>query len=221
MPAFSSARLLSSASADSRTPRCARSPRLQESPSALPTTTLTPRTPLSWPSTSVPRRRWPHRWTRCSRKRKRWRLASAGSSNTNSSISSPNRALLGALSGHVDPTHALSPFSKETAAIREQDIAFFQRAVEDSRVKLPSNIAPYLSRLLWLYQMGLLLFWVYDHSARQTRTQILFDKTLKMILIALRLAGLPFLRPIHRLAGELLDVIYDKSSAKSKREAQR
>jgi AcrR family transcriptional regulator len=133
----------------------------------------------------------------------------------------PNRALLGALSGHVDPTHALSPFSKETAAIREQDIAFFQRAVEDSRVKLPSNIAPYLSRLLWLYQMGLLLFWVYDHSPRQARTQILFDKTLKMILIALRLAGLPFLRPIHRLAGELLDVIYDKSSAKSKREAQR
>lgn len=133
----------------------------------------------------------------------------------------PNRALLGALSGHVDPTHALSPFSEETAAVRERDVAFFQRAVEDSKVKLPSNIAPYLSRLLWLYQMGLLLFWVYDHSPRQTRTQILFDKTLKMILIALRLAGLPFLRPIHRLAGELLDVIYDKPSAKSKQEAQR
>ena len=133
----------------------------------------------------------------------------------------PNRALLGALSGHVDPAHALSPFSKETAAIREQDIAFFQRAIGDSKVKLPSNIAPYLARLLWLYQMGLLLFWVYDHSSRQTRTQILFDKTLKMILIALRLAGLPFLRPVHRLAGELLDVIYDKPAAKSKKEAQR
>jgi AcrR family transcriptional regulator len=133
----------------------------------------------------------------------------------------PNRALLGALSGHIDPAHALSPFSGETAAIREQDIAFFQRAVEDSRVKLPSNIAPYLSRLLWLYQMGLLLFWVYDHSPRQTRTQILFEKTLKMILITLRLAGLPFLRPIHRLAGELLDVIYDKSSVTSKKEARR
>ena len=120
----------------------------------------------------------------------------------------PNRALLGALSAHADPTHALSPFSQETAAIREQDIAFFARAVDDSKVKLPSNIHPYLPRLLWLYQMGLLLFWVYDHSPRQTRTQILFDKTLKMMLITLRLAGLPFLRPIHRLAGDLLEVIY-------------
>jgi AcrR family transcriptional regulator len=124
----------------------------------------------------------------------------------------PNRALLGALSAHVDPTHALSPFSQETAAIREQDIAFFARAVDDSKVKLPSNIRPYLPRLLWLYQMGLLLFWVYDHSPRQTRTQFLFDKTLKMMLITLRLAGLPFLRPIHRLAGDLLEVIYGTAS---------
>jgi AcrR family transcriptional regulator len=56
----------------------------------------------------------------------------------------PNRALLGALSAHADPAHALSPFSQETAAIREQDIAFFARAVDDSKVKLPSNIRPYL-----------------------------------------------------------------------------
>jgi AcrR family transcriptional regulator len=122
-----------------------------------------------------------------------------------------NRALLGALSAHADPAHALSPFSQETAAIREQDTEFFERAVEDSKVKLPSNISPYLPRLLWLYQMGLLLFWVYDHSPRQARTQILFDKTLKMMLITLRLAGLPFLRPIHRLAGELLEIIYAKN----------
>ncbi len=130
---------------------------------------------------------------------------------------SPNRALLGALSAHVDPAHPLSPFSQETAAIREQDIAFFQSAVDDSRVKLPSNIQPYLSRLLWLYQMGLILFWVYDHSPRQARTQILFDKTLKMILVTLRLAGLPLLRPIHRLAAELLEAIYGKPSTVSKK----
>jgi AcrR family transcriptional regulator len=122
----------------------------------------------------------------------------------------PNRALLGALSAHADPIHALSPFSQETAAIREQDIAFFQRAVDDSKVKIPSNLHRYLAHLLWLYQMGLILFWVYDHSPNQARTQILFDKTLKMILITLRLAKLPFLRPIHRLAGDLLEVIYGK-----------
>lgn len=122
----------------------------------------------------------------------------------------PNRRLLGALSAHADPTHPLSPFSPQTAAIREQDINFFTRAIEDWKVKLPANIQPYLPRLLWLYQMGIILFWVYDHSPKQQRTQVLFEKTLKMIDITLRLARLPILRPLHRLAGDLLEVIYGK-----------
>lgn len=120
----------------------------------------------------------------------------------------PNRKLLGALSAHADPEHPLSPFSRETAAIREQDIGFFERAVLDSKVKLPGNIRPYLPRLLWLYQMGLILFWVYDRSEEQAKTKLLFDKTLKMLLVTLRIAGIPLLRPLHRLAGELLDVVY-------------
>lgn len=120
----------------------------------------------------------------------------------------PNRKLLGALSAHADPEHPLSPFSRETASIREQDIAAFERALADSKIKLPGNIRPYLPRLLWLYQMGLILFWVYDRSQDQKKTKLLFEKTLKMLLIALRLAGIPLLRPLHRLAGDLLDVVY-------------
>jgi AcrR family transcriptional regulator len=120
----------------------------------------------------------------------------------------PNRKLLGALSAHVDPEHPLSPFSRETAAIREQDIQFFERAVADSGVKLPANIKPYLPRLLWMYQMGLILFWVYDRSEGQERTMLLYEKTLKMILVVLKLAGVPLLRPLHRLATELLEVVY-------------
>jgi len=120
----------------------------------------------------------------------------------------PNRKLLGALSVHSDPEHPLSPFSKETAAIREQDISFFQSAVADSKVKLPGNIKPYLPRLLWMYQMGLILFWVYDRSDGQKRTMLLYEKTLKMILVTLRLAAIPLLRPLHRLAAELLEVVY-------------
>jgi AcrR family transcriptional regulator len=123
----------------------------------------------------------------------------------------PNRKLLGALSAHADPEHPLSPFSRETASIREQDIAAFERAVEESKFKLPGNIRPYLPRLLWLYQMGLILFWVYDRSQNQKKTRLLFEKTLKMLLITLRLAGIPLLRPLHRLAGDLLDVVYKES----------
>jgi AcrR family transcriptional regulator len=121
----------------------------------------------------------------------------------------PNRRLLGALSAHTDPEHPLSPFSEETKAIREEDLAFFATAVKDSGVKLPNDIQPYLARLLWMYQMGLILFWVYDRSPGQRRTQALFDQTLKMILLALKLASVPLLRPLHRMAADLLRVVYE------------
>ncbi len=120
----------------------------------------------------------------------------------------PNRKLLGALSAHTDPEHPLSPFSVETAPIREQDVCSFERAVRESGVKLPPSVAPYLGRLLWMYQMGLILFWVYDRSESQERTKTLYEKTLKMLLLTLRIAGLPVMRPLHRIAGELLAVVY-------------
>jgi AcrR family transcriptional regulator len=120
----------------------------------------------------------------------------------------PNRALLGALSAHSDPQHPLSPFSARTASIRNHDIAIFARAVRDSKLRQPASILPYLPRLLWLYQMGLMLFWVYDRSPRQARTELLFDKTLRMMLLVLKLATLPFMRPLHRRAAELLHAIY-------------
>ena len=120
----------------------------------------------------------------------------------------PNRALVAALSAHIDPEHPLSPFSAITAPIRDRDISFFARAVEDSKLRLPASILPYLPRLLWLYQMGVLLFWIYDRSPEQARTQVLFDKTLAMLLALLKLAAIPVLRPFLRPAGELLKSIY-------------
>jgi len=120
----------------------------------------------------------------------------------------PNRRLLGALSSHTDPEHPLSPFGREARAIRDEDVAMFERAVTESGVRLPATVRPYLARLLWMYQMGLILFWVYDGSKDQERTSFLYEKTLKMLLVTLKIAGVPLLRPLHRLAGELLGVIY-------------
>jgi len=120
----------------------------------------------------------------------------------------PNRALVGTLSAHIDPEHALSPFSKATALIRERDVSFFARAVSRSKLHLPPSVLGYLPRLLWLYQMGLMLFWVYDRSPHQARTKLLFDKTLSMMLLVFKLAGLPLFRPLHRTAAELLRAVY-------------
>jgi hypothetical protein len=120
----------------------------------------------------------------------------------------PNRTLLAALSAHSDPHHPLSPFSPETAVIRDRDIAYFTRAVADSQLRLPGSIHPYLPRLLWLYQMGLIWFWVFDDSLGQERTQNLFDKTLSILLLMIRLAALPLMRPLHRRVADLLHSVF-------------
>jgi AcrR family transcriptional regulator len=122
----------------------------------------------------------------------------------------PNRSLMSSLSAHIDPSLPLSPFSAATAHIRDRDIAFFARAVSDSGVHLPPAILPYLPRLLWLYQMGIMLYWVYDRSPQQARTALVFEKTLGIVLTMIKLGGIALLRPLTRPAGELLKAIYEE-----------
>jgi hypothetical protein len=50
---------------------------------------------------------------------------------------------------------------------------------------------------------------VYDKSPQQRRTKVLFEQTLKILLLTLRIAAVPLLRPMHRLAAELLRVVYE------------
>jgi hypothetical protein len=116
--------------------------------------------------------------------------------------------LMAALATHIDPQHPLSPFSVQTRAIRDADTRFFQSAVEGSDIKVPDDLATHLPRLLWLYQMGLLLFWVYDRSPRQWRTTQLFDKTLSIVVRLVRISSFPLLRPLRKTVSELLELIY-------------
>ena len=80
----------------------------------------------------------------------------------------PSRGLLGALAAHSDPEHPLSPFGEASRPIRENDISMFERALVESRNTVPADLQPHLPRLLWLYQMGILLFWIYDQSPGQS-----------------------------------------------------
>jgi len=120
----------------------------------------------------------------------------------------PNRLFLGALSRHVaNPQHPLSPFSEETRHIRDLDVERFATALEGSRVAAPKDLAPYLPKLLWLYQMGLILFWISDRSPGQIRTRLLRDKSLALLVTALKLAGFPLLRPLRKKVVDLLVAI--------------
>lgn len=120
----------------------------------------------------------------------------------------PNRRLLSTLSTHIDPEHSLSPFSKATETIRDRDISLMALALKDSEVRIPKDLAIHLPRLLWFYQMGLILFWVYDRSPKQKKTALLFEKSLAIFIGLIKLSALPLMRPIRKLATDLLDIVY-------------
>jgi len=123
----------------------------------------------------------------------------------------PNRKFLGALLRHAaDPAHALSPFSEETRDIRERDMQYFSAALEGSNLRLPEDLRPYMPKLLWLYQMGLILFWVYDRSPGEARTEKLVEKSLGIVAGLLKLSKSPFLRPVRKAAIELLQAVSDE-----------
>lgn len=120
----------------------------------------------------------------------------------------PDRKLMGALSAHIDPQHPLSPFSENTRSIRDKDIALFSLAVAGGGVRISEDLKVHLPRVLWLYQMGLILFWVYDSSPKQKRAMKLLDKSLAMVVALIKLSTFPLLRPVRKLAIGLLEIAY-------------
>jgi AcrR family transcriptional regulator len=119
----------------------------------------------------------------------------------------PNRDILAALAGRTDPSDPLSPFSRQTQEIRDADIAIFARAIAESRTKFSSDLAGHLPRLLWLYQMGIILFWIYDRSPEQQRTHTLLDSSLDLIVGLLKSSSLPLLAPFRRRAVKILEAV--------------
>jgi len=118
----------------------------------------------------------------------------------------PNRKFCAALFRHApDATDPLSPFSDETKMIREGAIEHMRLAVEGSDAKVPADLKPRLPYLLWLYQMALIMFWLYDRSPNQERTKQLIDKSLPLLVNLLRLSSLPLMKPLRKSVLELVE----------------
>ena len=119
----------------------------------------------------------------------------------------PNRKFCAALFRHApDSADPLSPFSNETHAIREAAIEHMRIAVDGSEVNVPSDLKPRLPYLLWLYQMALIMFWLYDRSPNQERTQRLTEKSLGLLVNLLRISTLPLMKPLRKAALELVEL---------------
>lgn len=114
-----------------------------------------------------------------------------------------HRRLLGALVRiGMDPSHPLSPFAKDTAPMREESIDYFRDALAGTKV--PKDLEEFLPGLFWFYQLGLILFWIYDESPGQRKTRRLTGASLDIIVRLIRLSSLPLIGPLRKRVVALL-----------------
>ena len=113
----------------------------------------------------------------------------------------------------ADPQSPLNPFSESSGPTRRASIAFLREVVSGSDLRLPRDVVPTLPHLLWLYELGLVLFWVHDQSPEQRRTYELVDDSTDAIVRLLSLANIPGLRIIRkRMLGWVSGLINENPS---------
>jgi len=104
----------------------------------------------------------------------------------------------------ADPASPLNAFGAEAMPLRDEVIALYARVIQGSDARLPADLAAELPRLLWLYQMGVLYFWMLDTSAGRLRTLEVVDETTDLIVRLISLANLP---PLRRSRDRLLALV--------------
>jgi AcrR family transcriptional regulator len=104
----------------------------------------------------------------------------------------------------ADPESPLSPFSDDSSAAREASIGLMREVVDGSDVKLDPELRDQLPELLWLGQMGVVLFWVHDRSPGTKRSRMLVERSVPLIA---RLAALSRLRMFRPVSREVVDLI--------------
>ncbi|MET0820854.1 MAG: TetR family transcriptional regulator [Aeromicrobium sp.] len=94
----------------------------------------------------------------------------------------------------AEPSSPLSPFSADSEATRVAAIDLHRQVIDGSDIKLAKALRAELPELLWLLQMGVVLFWVHDTSDGQRRTRQLVEQAVPVVDRALRLTRIPGVR---------------------------
>jgi AcrR family transcriptional regulator len=111
------------------------------------------------------------------------------------------------------PQSPLNPFADETDPVREASIQHFEKVLEGTKVRVPDDLRAELPYLLWVYSMGIVLFWIHDSSTRHRRTYRLIDRTVELLDKLIHLASSPFMRPLRKQALKLLDELRDAAES--------
>ncbi|GAC1509369.1 MAG: TetR family transcriptional regulator [Candidatus Dormibacteraceae bacterium] len=126
----------------------------------------------------------------------------------------PFHAVAGSIFSTVaNPSSPVNPFGPPAKPLRDEVIGMYAQVVSGSDARIPADVAAELPLLLWLYQMGILYFWIFDHSPGRLRTLEVIDQTADLIVKLLSLANLPVLRGSRRRVLALIRGIAEGTSS--------
>lgn len=109
------------------------------------------------------------------------------------------------LSAAMSPRSSVNPLSEESTPSRDIVVGVFRDAMTGAKKKsLPAEFEDGLPSALMIAHLLLALFWVYDRSPGQRRTQRLLDGGLRLLRLSLPLLRVRVLRGPLR---ELLDLV--------------
>lgn len=108
----------------------------------------------------------------------------------------------------ANPASPLNPFGPAAKPLRDEVVQLYSKVVSESDARIPADIAQQLPLLLWLYQMGILYFWIFDSSPGRLRTLEVIDETTDLIVRLIGLANLPVLRGSRkRVLGLIKEIV--------------
>jgi AcrR family transcriptional regulator len=94
----------------------------------------------------------------------------------------------------AEPSSPLSPFSKESSPARAASISLYREVVNGSSARMNREVRERLPELLWLQEMGVILYWVHDTSPGCARTYHLIDVTAPVTARLIAATRIPMLR---------------------------
>lgn len=110
----------------------------------------------------------------------------------------------------ADPRSPLSPFSAASAPARSAATAIYAEALRGSGTRPAPALANQLPELLWLYSMGIVLFWVHDPSPGAERTYLLVERTVPVVV---RLVHLSRYRVLRGVVDDVVALLADLRGA--------
>jgi len=109
----------------------------------------------------------------------------------------------------ADPHSPLNPFAHASASVRRDSIKLFEELVGQTKARIPNDLRAELPYLLWLYHMGIILFWIHDSSRKRARTYHLIDQTVDLLDKLISLASNPLMRPVRKRALKMVIELRD------------